>query len=207
MGIIKDNMLGRLSGRVGDTCYRDCIDKTVVASRPHRDKNDHPNCAPPKDRLACASKLASHINKIPLLQEIWTIAGSGSSDAFHTLMHYNINVSDRQHLTNKNIISPPGINLRVPDVKISDGFINAHLEIVGGLIPSPLKAVLLLYAYNPESKKTKYSRFYHIASEVTESGNGSEFDLNFNPYPFTLNWLSSYQKCIMYFTIVKDDGS
>ena len=207
MGVIKDNLFGRLSGRVGDTCYRDCKDKTVVASRPHRDKNDHPNCAAPKDRLACASKLASYINKIQPLNEIWTIAGSGSSDAYHSLMSSNINASDRQHLTNKNIISPPGLPLRVSDVEISDGFINAHLEISGSHIPSPLKAVLLLYAYNPVSEKTKYFRFYHITSEVSKPGNGSAFDLKFNPYPFTLNWLGGYNKYIMYFTMVKDGGT
>ncbi len=207
MGIIKDNYLGRLSGKIGDVCYRDFKDKTVVASLPKRNKNDHPNCKAPKKRFGHTSRLASFVNKIPPIKKVWEMADRGSFSAYHSLMRANTNIAAREHLTTKNIISPPGETLVVSEADISDGFIKAHLEIKGRLMPPPLKALMVIYAYDPVGKEEKYFRFYQITTEVKGKGSKAEreFDLIFDAYPFTLNWLSGYRKWIMYFTIIKDD--
>ncbi len=206
MGVIKGNFLLRVSGKVGDKSYRDFRDKIVVASLPKRDKNDHPNCAAPKKRFGHTSPLASYVNKIPALQKLWQVAGSSSFSAFHSLMRSNTNASSTGHLTIKNIISPPGKSLKVSEVIISGGTLKAQFEIIGGLIPPPFQALLIIYAYSPVGENKNY-RFYNITTQVTGCDESEKFNLVFNPYPLTLNWISNYKKWIMYFTLIKDDDS
>ncbi len=207
MGVLKDNPLGRLSGKIGDKSYRDCNGKTVVAALPNRDKNDHPNCAAPKDRFRHASRLASFTHKIPLLEKIWRIADSGSSSAFHSLMQANVNAASRGYLTTENIISPPGRSLKVTEVVISGVSIKTRLEISGGSIPPPLQAIVVIYACSPHRKNKNDFRFYSISSEVNCGEKGREFYHTFNSYPFSLNWMNNFRKKILYFTLIGDDGS
>ncbi len=205
MAVLKGNVLGIISGRIGDNCYRDFNDKTIVASRPKRDKNDHPNCLAPKKKFGHTSPLASYVNKIPSLQKIWRIADTRSFSAFHSMMSWNTNSASLAHLTTKNVISPPGEKLNVSNVIITPELIRANLEIHGGTFPSPFDAVVLIYAYNKTGDE-KNIRFYDITAGFSAAGETKEFELTFNPYPFTLNWMSNFQNWIMYFTLIKDDG-
>lgn len=198
------NLSGTLQGK---TC-RERNGKTILYDKPgpyNRDPENQKNCIIPKGKFRHAVWFSTFNNSIPLLKKIWKNAHIEGLDAFHRMIKYNINNSDADHLTEKNIISPPGMRLEVKEVSIKDFTINTQLEIEDNSLSVPFQAVVVVYAYNPGSENKKDSLLFALTQEISESTDERVFNITLSPDPDYINAMNKYQNWIMYFTLIKDD--
>ncbi len=197
-----------LSGSLGGKTCRDRNGKTILYEKPgpyNRNPENQKNCIVPKGKFGQASHLATLINSIPVIKKIWKNAQIEGPDSFHRMMKYNINNSDAEHLTEKNIISPPGLKSEVKEAFIKDFTINTHLEIEDNSLSAPFHVVAVVYACNTGSENKNNSLLFAITREISETADERQFDLTLSPDQDYLNAMNKYQKWIMYFTLIKDD--
>lgn len=197
-----------MSGRIGNFIFKNHGEKTFVSKRPDPyDRKRHPNSRKTQDKFVQVVPLAKFINQIPELKKIWKTANIKGKIAFNRVIIYNTNNTKEDHLTEKNIITPPGLKLEVKEVFIKDFTINSYLEITDGFLSSPLQAVVVVYAYTPGSENKKDFLLFAVTQEIFGAADESRFNIIFTPEPVFINTLSIYHKWIMYFTLIKDDPS
>jgi len=207
MAEVKD-LFFNLSGTLQKKTTRVRYGKTILYDKPgpyNYNPENQKNCIAPKGKFGQTVRFAAFNNSIPVIKKIWNNAHIEGLDAFHRMIKYNINNSDAEHLTEKNIISPPGIRLEVKEVFIKDFTINAHLEIEDNSLSVPFQVVLVIYAYNPGSENKKNTLLFSILQVISEAADEREFDITLSPDPDYINAMNNYPKWIIYFTLIKDD--
>lgn len=208
MAVVTEVVLGKISGTVGDEVVKQRNGKTIICRKPQRPynrKNDQ-NCIGPRNRFRQTLSFATFNAKIPLLRKIWDASSVQANCTYLKLMKCNMNNAAEHHLTENNVISPPGLNLEVKSASITTASINAHLEIKDEPLSTPIQAVAVIYSYNTEGNKIGI-RLFAVIQEVLDSDDGREFNISFSPDPEDIAAMCSYQNWIMYFTLIKDDPS
>jgi hypothetical protein len=195
-----------MTGRAGDYIFKNFGEKTFFSRRPKPyDRKRHPNSRKTQDKFAQIVPLAKFINKIPELKNIWKNANIKGRRAFNRVVIYNMNNVKEDRLTEKNIITPPGLKLEVKELIVKDFTINPYLEIMDGFLSSPLQAVVVVYAYNSGNENKKDFLLFAVTQEILGAADENRFNIIFTPKLLFINTLSIYNKWIMYFTLIKDD--
>lgn len=207
MAILRNNIFD-LSGECDNIIYRIRKGRTIAYARPgpyHFDPEKQKNCISPKNKFSYAVWLASFLNEIPLLKKIWSISKVKNSTAYYKIMGSNVNYSHTYGYTEKNLISPPGLDLLVKEVTLTDDSIRTFLEIKDEVLSVPFQALGVIYSYNPVKEKSRDFLLAAVSQEVCDPVNQKEFNISFYPDKHFVDGIKSYQNWIMYFTLIKDN--
>ena len=208
MAVLKKNVIGILSGKLDDKIYRERNGKCVVYSLPGPYKQENQGkCIVPRKTFGLAVRFTVFLNKIPLLKKIWKIADIKGPSVYHKLIIHNTGKNNADRLTTKNIISPPGLSLIINDTFLTAEGITSALEIIDGTLLAPLQAFIVIYFYNRENENPKDFQVLAFSQEVTDSVDGRKFNITIASSPVSLDAMSSYQNCIIYYALVKDEST
>ena len=133
MAKLDQKILGKISGSLGDITFRQRNGKNYVASRPS--KYTSPQDADTmerRSRFALSVKLASVINSIPQLKEIWISKIPSGSSVFNYLVKTNYRLVSPESVTDSTCLTPAsGFGLSINSINIDSENINVVLNAIG----------------------------------------------------------------------------
>lgn len=128
MAIVNGNVIGNLSGRLGNLSARTVEGKTILAARPSSfNVNYSPAVLEVRQKFAVTGNLAKNILSLSTLEAIWkTVKVSGIS-IFNTIFKSNFDYSGTDKPTEDNKITPGGFGLPVDTAAVGADNITAAL--------------------------------------------------------------------------------
>jgi len=128
MAILNGNVIGNLSGRLGNLSARTVDGKTIMAARPSSfNVNYSPAVVEVRQKFSVTVALAKSILTLATLEAIWkTVKGSGIS-VFNTIFKTNFPYSAASKPTENNIITPGGFTLPVDVVAVAADKVTASI--------------------------------------------------------------------------------
>jgi hypothetical protein len=166
MATRKTNILGKLSGRLGNTTTRIRYGKEIIYSLPDRVKvSNSPAAIAARKRFGLTVNFSKYINSIPALSGVWKKAKVPGVNSYQRLIKHNQVPKGGANLTIKNIITPPGNLSRPLNCLYKDK--NITLEIDGQLQSSlPFFVHMILYFYEPAGINLTDFSFMYMQKEI-----------------------------------------
>ena len=128
MAILNGNVIGNLSGRLGNLSARTVEGKTILAARPSSfNVNYDPAVVEVRQKFAVTANLAKNILSLASLEAIWRTVKESGISVFNTIFKNNFNYSDADKPTVNNIITPGGFGLPVDVAAVDADKITASL--------------------------------------------------------------------------------
>jgi len=111
MAIRKINILGKVSGKIGNTVSRIRYGKEVIYTKPVSVNISHSSKAVDgRAKFSFTVKLARLVNSVPELSAVWKNSKMTGTNAYQKLIKHNSKFTAAGGLTIRNIITPPGID-------------------------------------------------------------------------------------------------
>ncbi len=128
MAILNGNVIGNLSGRLGNLSARTVEGKTIMAARPSSfNVNYSPAVLEIRQKFSVTVALAKSILTLAVLVAIWkSVKGSGIS-VFNTIFKSNFAYSAVGKTTVDNIITPGGFSLPVDNAAVAVDKVTASI--------------------------------------------------------------------------------
>ncbi len=156
MGIVKKNVLGDISGTVGDKVYKVRNGKQVVSRKPESVKiSQSPKAKANMNKFGLTVVLASFVNAVPELKEVWTAAKVKGSNSYQKLISNNAKLTGEGRLTIDNIITPPGVPAKIEKAALDRESLSLTFMIINGRqesLPVPFYIHAVVYFFEPEEE-------------------------------------------------------
>lgn len=130
MAILRKQLLGEVTGTLGDAIFRKRYGKTVVYSRPSKYRISKSKAAKEgRNSFALSVAFAKTVNSISELKQIWYLAKLDGVVAYNRVIKYNKGFIINDSLTTKNIITPPGVGLLISDLQFSENILKFKIGL------------------------------------------------------------------------------
>ncbi|MFZ1289762.1 MAG: hypothetical protein WAR79_06715 [Melioribacteraceae bacterium] len=107
MPILNQNVLGKLSGKLGNLVFRQINGKTYVSNRPEKYNSTQSfKAANVRNGFKQINLFASSINKDPILKSIWGKSQIDARNSYTKILKANLEISPRHGINESNIIVP-----------------------------------------------------------------------------------------------------
>jgi hypothetical protein len=206
MATRRKNILGIMSGRLGNTITRIRYGKEVIYSLPDKVKISNSEAAKgARKRFGLTVNFAKFINSIPFLSAVWSAAKVPGVNSYQRLIKLNSKLTGEKNFTVNNIITPPGV-LPAPLIRsFQDGIL--ELEIDRGPNNSVVYFIHIVFCfYEPSGNQLNDFFLEYIQKEIDDpemneivpvsvSLNGTQQDL-----------FDKYKHCIVYAALTSSEG-
>ncbi|MFA7420495.1 MAG: hypothetical protein WCZ90_12495 [Melioribacteraceae bacterium] len=137
MAHFKNSVLGDVNGRIGNLVFRKMNGKHFVSLRPrYYKKSNSENAKLIRDKFALIAKLASFVNKDPLLSQIWQQSNNNPGSVYHKVISYNMRLSVAKSPTPFLAIVPESNIKIISQLEITNGFVSLTLDDIGSILHS-----------------------------------------------------------------------
>jgi hypothetical protein len=201
MAVIKKNIFGDLSGRLGNYTYRVRNGKLVQYRRPIKQRVSRSKAAvSARNDFAMTVKFAVFINSFPALKQLWKNAKVTGSTHFQKIIKNNSAAVKLFGISVKNIITPPGIGFTVDSLSLTSSNISfniaANSNELKELFSQSVILHIIIYFHKPKSKAAPSFCFNAL---VTESPiHDKDFNLDFVPGVDISNSIKKYNSAVVY---------
>ncbi len=155
MAFRKNNPLGPISGKIGNTVSRMRYGKEVVYTKPGSYKISYSDSAVSgRSKFAVTVKLAKLINSVPELAEVWKVAKLPGANSYQKLIKHNAKLVSGLGLTLKNIITPSGIGSFQNSLTWNGNEIVLKTQIAASIQNNPESFFALFYLENEKENNT-----------------------------------------------------
>ncbi|MHB8872004.1 MAG: hypothetical protein ACYC5G_06140, partial [Candidatus Doudnabacteria bacterium] len=112
MAIVNGNVIGNLSGKLGNLSARTVDGRTVLAARPSSfNASQDPAVLQVRQKFSVTAKFASAILALTSLVSIWKKVRNVASSVFNEIFQSNFAYSSIEKPTEQNILAPEGFPL------------------------------------------------------------------------------------------------
>ncbi|MCL4547860.1 MAG: hypothetical protein M1495_04750 [Bacteroidetes bacterium] len=169
MAFRKNNPLGPVSGKIGETVSRIRYGKEVVYSKPASYHISYsPSAVSGRSKFANAVKLAGLVNSVPELSLVWKIAKIKGTNSYQKIIKHNTKLVSDYGLTLKNIITPPLALVEGHSITLDGNKIILEFK-VDKSFPNPPLILLTLISFQNE---TQNEMFIVRSDELEKIDNG-----------------------------------
>lgn len=173
MARVSGNVIGNLSGRLGNLSARTVDGHTILSARPSSfNGNQSPEAIAIRERFAVTGKFASIIQDIPDLMSIWQTVKLPGMSTFNTIFKRNFSLSSTLKPTNQNIITPGGFTLPLTSANLSAGSLALELPVLNTSLELSAEEVnlvifaLVIYS-NPTDPENQYYKIFAHSKSLT----------------------------------------
>lgn len=208
MAIVNGNVIGNLSGKLGNLSARTVDGRTVLAARPSSfNASQDPAVISVRQKFSVTAKLASAILALSSLVAIWKKVKNVSSTVFNEIFQTNFGYSSADKPTEQNIISPDGFPLDISTSVVEADKITASIPALDtASVFSPeevsLSANALVCFYDPLSETDDPYRIISLSKEVESYNFTQAYNLQID---FNVNQklvAAKYQHSILYIAVI-----
>lgn len=206
MAIIKNQILGQISGKIGDVVHRNRYGKTVAYLLPSRYKaSQSVQAKEGRNKFALSVAFAKTVISLDELKHIWKIARLDGVVAYNRIIKYNRNLASGSTLTLRNIITPSGrsYNIYFAEMDKEKALVKFLPEGNDYKSGDSFLGCYVIYLYNPRTKPAiEYQLFSgKVNCTFDKLNNIYSSEIMFNT--IMNNELKKYKNTILYFSGLK----
>jgi len=208
MAIVNGNVLGNLSGKLGNLSARTVDGRTVLAARPSSfNASQEPAVLNVRQKFSVTAKFASAILALASLVSIWKKVKNVSSSIFNEVFQSNFGYSSTEKPTEQNILAPEGFPLQISTAAVEADKITASLPALNtasvfGADEVNLSANALVCFYGPNNENDEPFKIISLSKEVANFNftQAYSLELDFNVLHEAV--AAKYQHSILYVCVV-----
>ncbi len=147
MALVQGSVIGEVKGKMGTKVFREMNGKTFVSDRPlHYKPTKSPAAKKVRSSFRTSVKLSQKLISSPALKEVWANAKIEGTDAYRKVIKHNRKSIYSGSLTERNIITPDGLFLKVESAGLQNEVIHLTLNCPAeNKLVFPAKLSLLYY--------------------------------------------------------------
>lgn len=208
MAIVNGNVLGNLSGKLGNLSARTVDGRTVLAARPSSfNASQEPAVLEVRQKFSITAKFASAILALSSLVSIWKKVRNVASSVFNEVFQSNFAYSSIEKPTEQNIIAPEGFPLQIAVAAVAADKITATIPILNtasvfGADEVNLSANAIVCYYDPAKAEDEPFKIISLSKEVAAHNFAQTYDLEIDLNATQKNTAAKYQHSILYVCVV-----
>lgn len=208
MAIVNGNVIGNLSGKLGNLSARTVDGRTVLAARPSSfNASQEPAVLTVRQKFSVTAKFASAILTLTSLVSIWKKVRNVASSVFNEVFQSNFAYSSIEKPTEQNIIAPEGFPLQIAVAAVAADKITATIPILNtasvfGADEVNLSANAIVCYYDPANAEDEPFKIISISKEVAAHNFAQTYDLEIDLNATQKNTAAKYQHSILYVCVV-----
>ena len=208
MAILNGNVIGNLSGKLGNLSARTVDGRTVLAARPSSfNASQEPAVLTVRQKFSVTAKFASAILALTSLVSIWKKVRNVTSSVFNEVFQSNFAYSSVEKPTEQNILAPEGFPLQITTAAVEADKITASLPALNtasvfGADEVNLSANALVCFYDPANEADEPFKIISLSKEVAAYNFAQTYDLEIDLNATQKNTAAKYQHSILYVCVV-----
>ena len=208
MAIVNGNVIGNLSGKLGNLSARTVDGRTVLAARPSSfNASQEPAVLTVRQKFSVTAKFASAILALTALVSIWKKVRNVASSVFNEVFQSNFAYSSIEKPTEQNIIAPEGFPLQIAVAAVAADKITATIPILNtasvfGADEVNLSANAIVCYHDPANAEDEPFKIISLSKEVAAHNFAQSYDLEIDLNATQKNTAAKYQHSILYVCVV-----
>ena len=208
MAIVNGNVIGNLSGKLGNLSARTVDGHTVLAARPSSfNASQDPAVISVRQKFSVTAKFASAILALTSLVSIWKKVRNVASSVFNEIFQSNFAYSSIEKPTEQNILAPEGFPLQIAVAAVAAVKITATIPILNtasvfGADEVNLSANAIVCYYDPTNEADEPFKIISLSKEVAAHNFAQTYDLEIDLNATQKNTAAKYQHSILYVCVV-----
>ena len=208
MAIVNGNVIGNLSGKLGNLSARTVDGRTVLAARPSSfNASQEPAVLTVRQKFSVTAKFASAILALTSLVSIWRKVRNVASSVFNEVFQSNFAYSSIEKPTEQNILAPEGFPLQIVAAAVAADKITATIPILNsasvfGADEVNLSANAIVCYYDPANAEDEPFKIISLSKEVAAHNFAQTYDLEIDLNATQKNTAAKYQHSILYLCVV-----
>jgi len=208
MAIVNGNVIGTLSGKLGNLSARTVDGRTVLAARPSSfNASQEPAVLTVRQKFSVTAKFASAILALTSLVSIWKKVRNVASSVFNEVFQSNFAYSSIEKPTEQNIIAPEGFPLQIAVAAVAADKITATIPILNtasvfGADEVNLSANAIVCYHDPANAEDEPFKIISLSKEVAAHNFAQTYDLEIDLNATQKNTAAKYQHSILYVCVV-----
>lgn len=214
MATVKSNVIGNLSGKLGNLSARTVNGKTVLAARPSSfNASNVPVLVVTRSKFAVTGKLSSKVISLAALKEIWKSSRQAPLSIFNTVFRNNFTYSAVDRPTVNNILTPLNggfplpvqsssvlaDNVSVELLKLSDASVFTPAEV-------DLSANGLVCYFNPFNTADPKFQIITLNDEIRNYQFDQTFEMNIALNMVQQGIAAKYRNSILLFAVASKNS-
>ena len=206
MAEITKNVIGNISGTLGNMVFRNIGGKVIIYTRPHNQKISYTEkSVKNRGKFGMASLLSTNALQLPGIKEVWNSSNHEGRSAYTKIIKFNAKSVEADRLTIKNDIVPIGKRLTVNSFSLtSEKFEIDYNTDNFQNITQPYNACLLIFLYDLKNPATGSNHYFIkdtliINDGITSENKTLQFIMS-NTYSAEI---SLYNKALIFFALTK----
>jgi len=208
MAIVNGNVIGNLSGKLGNLSARTVDGRTVLAARPSSfNASQEPAVITVRQKFSVTAKFASAILALTSLVSIWKKVRNVASSVFNEVFQSNFAYSSIEKPTEQNILAPEGFPLQIAVAAVAADKITATIPILNtasvfGADEVNLSVNAIVCYYDPADAEDESFKIISLSKEVAAHNFAQTYDLEIDLNATQKNTAAKYQHNILYVCVV-----
>ena len=208
MAIVNGNVIGNLSGKLGNLSARTVDGRTVLAARPSSfNASQEPAVLTVRQKFSVTAKFASAILALASLVSIWKKVRNVASSVFNEIFQSNFAYSSIEKPTEQNILAPEGFPLQIAVAAVAADKVTATIPILNtasvfGADEVNLSANAIICYYDPANAEDEPFKIISLSKEVAAHNFAQTYDLEIDLNATQKNTSAKYQHSILYVCVV-----
>jgi hypothetical protein len=208
MAILSGNVIGNLSGKLGNLAARTVYGQTIMSARPSSFNVSYSDAiVAARDKFAVTGSFAKAVLNSAYLKEIWDKVRIQGISTFNTIFKSNYAFSSSLHPTISNLITPDGFTSPVASCAVVGQNLSVSLNpliSVNTFAPEELSIAVsaLVVLHTPESVDDPAFRIFNLEKDVElfnfQSAYTAELPLN----TVQASLISKYDNSIFFVTCI-----
>lgn len=202
------NVIGNLSGKLGNLSARITNGKTILAARPASFNAPSDAAAIARRNTFLATvKFALEVVTLPALKKLWEEKKPSGVSVFNQVVSANYQYATPDRPTNENIITPGGFALNVAVAALDTDKFTATIPALNQatvLSPEEVHCVMnaVICYHTPLTPGDAPYNIIHLSSTVPNYNFGQEYNLQLNLNVLQKAIAEKYDSSIVYFAVV-----
>jgi hypothetical protein len=208
MAIVNGNVIGNLSGKLGNLSARTVDGRTVLAARPSSfNASQDPAVLEVRKKFSVTAKFASAVLALTSLISIWKKVNNVAGSVFNEIFQSNFAYSSSEKPTEQNILTPEGFPLQITTAAVDADKITASLPALNtasvfGVDEVNLSANAVVCYYDPLNEADEPFKNISLSKEVAAYNFAQSYDLDIDLNATQKNTAAKYQHNILYVCVV-----
>ncbi len=207
MALLSGNVIGNLSGKLGNLSARTVNGQTIMAARPSSFNASQDTASlEVRAKFAVTANFAKNVMSLSTLTEIWKKVKDSGISVFNAIFKSNFAYSSTEKPTEQNIIAPVGFALAVTAAMVEADKITATLPALNtasvfGADEVNLSANALVCYYDPSIETDDPFKIITLSKEVAAFNFGQSYSLQLDYNVLQEAVAAKYQHSILYLIV------
>jgi len=214
MAKFKKEILGKVSGTLGDITFRQRNGKSYVSVRPGSFiPGKDPASIARREKFALTIKLSQMINNIQYLKILWESEAPSGSSAFNLITKTNYKYVNTVQPSDLVLLAPkPMFNISNPVVNLSSSLIQVDADAIGTTqnidlsVETSIKLIAVVHLNNPADNLSEKNKFISFVSDSQTLTLDSPLSFSVNINGMESQLYTKYQNQKGYFIFITLDS-